>query len=101
LSLRGVAAAHMGRLRRVGGVFRQPVRTVGDPVSPPLVCVGLSHHTAPVNVRERLAWPYERQTELRQAMAQPPAEALLISTCNRVELYVLGPGDDLQDRTRV
>jgi len=73
---------------------------VGDPVSPPLVCVGLSHHTAPVNVRERLALPDERQTELLQAMAQAPAEALLISTCNRVELYVLGPGDDLQDRTR-
>jgi len=69
-------------------------------VSPPLVCVGLSHHTAPVNVRERLALPDERQTELLQAMAQAPAEALLISTCNRVELYVLGPGDDLQDRTR-
>ena len=69
-------------------------------MSPPLVCVGLSHHTAPVNVRERLALPDERQTELLQAMAQAPAEALLISTCNRVELYVLGPGDDLQDRTR-
>jgi len=53
-----------------------------------------------VNVRERLALPDERQTELLQAMAQAPAEALLISTCNRVELYVLGPGDDLQDRTR-
>ena len=69
-------------------------------MSPPLVCVGLSHHTAPVNVRERLALPDEWQTELLQAMAQAPAEALLISTCNRVELYVLGPGDDLQDRTR-
>ena len=69
-------------------------------MSPPLVCVGLSHYTAPVNVRERLALPDERQTELLQAMAQAPAEALLISTCNRVELYVLGPGDDLQDRTR-
>ena len=69
-------------------------------MSPPLVCVGLSHHTAPVDVRERLALPEDRQTELLQVTAQAPAEALLISTCNRVELYVLGPGDDLQDRTR-
>jgi glutamyl-tRNA reductase len=69
-------------------------------VSPPLVCVGLSHHTAPVDVRERLALPDDRQTELLQAMAQAPAEALLISTCNRVELYVAGPGPDLHDRTR-
>ncbi len=33
-------------------------------------------------------------------MAQAPAEALLVSTCNRVELYVTGPGADLPDRTR-
>jgi len=69
-------------------------------MSPPLVCVGLSHHTAPVDVRERLALPETRQTELLQAMAQAPAEALLISTCNRVELYVVGPGEDLGERTR-
>ena len=69
-------------------------------MSLPLICVGLSHHTAPVDVRERLALPEDRQTELLQAIAQAPAEALLISTCNRVELYVVGPGDDLHDRTR-
>jgi glutamyl-tRNA reductase len=69
-------------------------------MSPPLVVVGLSHHTAPVDVRERLALSDDRQTELLQAMAQAPAEALLISTCNRVELYVLGPGTELQDRSR-
>jgi glutamyl-tRNA reductase len=69
-------------------------------MSPPVVCVGLSHHTAPVDVRERLALPEERQAELLQAMAQAPAEALLVSTCNRVELYVVGPGADLGDRTR-
>jgi glutamyl-tRNA reductase len=68
-------------------------------MSPPLVCVGLSHHTAPIDVRERLALPEGRQTELLQAMAQAPAEALLISTCNRVELYVVGPGEDLGERT--
>ena len=69
-------------------------------MSPPLVCVGLSHHTAPLDVRERLALPEDRQSELLQAMAQAPAEALLVSTCNRVELYVIGPGADLHDRTR-
>ena len=69
-------------------------------MSPPLVVVGLSHHNAPVDVRERLALSEERQTQLLQAMAQAPAEALLISTCNRVELYVVGPSPDLHDRTR-
>ena len=69
-------------------------------MSPPLVCVGLSHRTAPVDVRERLVLAEERQTELLQVMAQAPAEALLVSTCNRVELYVVGPGADLGERTR-
>ena len=69
-------------------------------MSLPLFCVGLSHHTAPVDVRERLMLPEDRQTELLQAMAQAPAEALLVSTCNRVELYVVGPGADVGDRTR-
>jgi glutamyl-tRNA reductase len=65
-----------------------------------MVCVGLSHHTAPVDVRERLLLPDERQTELLQTLAQAPSEALLISTCNRVELYVVGPATDLHERTR-
>jgi len=69
-------------------------------MSPPLVVVGLSHHTAPVNVRERLLLPDDQQTQLLQAMAQAPSEALLVSTCNRVELYAVGPGADLQERTR-
>ena len=68
-------------------------------MSPPLVVVGLSHHTAPVDVRERLALPETSRIELLQAMAQAPAEALLVSTCNRVELYVVGPWPDLHDRT--
>src|SRR5262249_14734608 len=92
--------AHHGGVRRPGGLVRHSLRPLGDPMSPPLVCVGLSHHTAPVDVRERLLLPDDRQTELLQAMAQAPSEALLISTCNRVELYVVGPATDLHERTR-
>ncbi len=53
------------------------------------VVVGLSHRTAPVEVRERLAVAPERlQQELREIAANGRLdEALLISTCNRVELY--------------
>jgi len=69
-------------------------------MSPPLVCVGLSHHTAPLDVRERLVFSEERQSELLRLVAQAPAEALLISTCNRVELYLSGPGADLGERAR-
>ncbi len=54
------------------------------------VVVGLSHRTAPVEVRERLAVAPERlEDELREIAATGSFdEALLVSTCNRVELYV-------------
>ena len=53
------------------------------------VVVGLSHRTAPVEVRECLAVAPDRlEEELRTIAANGPFdEALLISTCNRVELY--------------
>jgi glutamyl-tRNA reductase len=54
-----------------------------------IVSVGLSHHTAPVAVRERLSVATDavgaRVSELVGAL--PFDEAVLISTCNRVEIY--------------
>ena len=55
------------------------------------LCIGLSHRTAPLGVRERLALPDARQVELLQRLAQAPNEAFLVSTCNRVELYLAAP----------
>jgi glutamyl-tRNA reductase len=54
-----------------------------------LQMVGCSHHSASVEVRERLAFSREQAAA---ALAQfrtrfPQAEAVLLSTCNRVELY--------------
>ena len=53
------------------------------------VVVGLSHRTAPVEVRERLAVAPDRLGHelLQIASSGRFDEALLISTCNRVELY--------------
>jgi glutamyl-tRNA reductase len=56
-----------------------------------LLCIGLSHRTAPLSVRERLALPESKQAELLLRLAQVPTEALLVSTCNRVELYLAAP----------
>jgi glutamyl-tRNA reductase len=55
-----------------------------------LLLLGLNHTTAPLAVRERLAFTAEQQ---RQAIEQlrrsfPESEAVLISTCNRVEMYI-------------
>lgn len=55
----------------------------------PLVVIGLSHHTSPVTVRERFAFP---ETSIPPALAALRAsgladEAVILSTCNRVEIY--------------
>ncbi len=56
-----------------------------------LVVVGLSHKTAPLDLRERLAFtPGEAEESLRAADAVAEmSERLLLSTCNRTELYSL------------
>ncbi len=55
----------------------------------PLVCLGLSHHTAPVEVRERHAFPAHRMGEALIALRDYEAvrEAVMVSTCNRLEIY--------------
>jgi glutamyl-tRNA reductase len=54
-----------------------------------LLLLGLNHSTAPLAVRERLAFnAQQRHAALSAFRARfPEAEAVLISTCNRVELY--------------
>lgn len=62
-----------------------------------LFVVGISWRTAPVAVREKLAFREEELTPALRSMTAklPVAEALLISTCNRVEVYgVAKPGSD-------
>ena len=55
-----------------------------------LQMVGLSHHTAAVQIRERLAFSKEQAIAALSRLRQryPETEAVLLSTCNRVELYV-------------
>ena len=53
-----------------------------------LVVVGLSHHTAPLKLREKLSVEgEERDGFLRSWSGAEAGEGVLISTCNRVELY--------------
>ncbi|MDP5238581.1 glutamyl-tRNA reductase [Uliginosibacterium sp. 31-16] len=55
----------------------------------PLFALGLNHHTAPVAIREQLAFPPGALTAALAGLAdsQVAREAALISTCNRTELY--------------
>ena len=54
-----------------------------------LIVVGLSHKTAPVEIRERLAVPESRLGEAltRLCSYSGVKEGILLSTCNRVEVY--------------
>jgi glutamyl-tRNA reductase len=65
-----------------------------------LICFGVSHKTAPVALRERLAISEERQSEVLHRVGASPAEALFVSTCNRVELYRFGLGEELAEPLR-
>jgi len=66
-----------------------------------IVVVGLSHKTAPIDVRETIALPKGEigRALTRFASRREIGEAMLISTCNRVELVVAGrqgPASDLE-----
>lgn len=56
-----------------------------------ILVVGLNHRTAPVEVREQLAFPSDRlDGSLRELMALPSVdEGVILSTCNRVEVVAV------------
>ena len=56
-----------------------------------LLLVGVNHTTAPLDIRERLAIPIARLADATRSLAGQPGirEALILSTCNRVELLTV------------
>src|SRR6478752_3801497 len=62
-----------------------------------LVALGVSHKTAPVALRERLAFTDTQAREFAQLATATPEvrEAVVISTCNRTEIYLV-VGDPVQ-----
>ena len=57
--------------------------------SPSLITLGLNHKTAPLDLRERLAFTPQTLPEALASLAavDDVAEAAILSTCNRTELY--------------
>ena len=55
-----------------------------------LVALGLNHLTAPLDLREKVAFAPESTAQALSDLARQPGvnEALILSTCNRTELYV-------------
>jgi glutamyl-tRNA reductase len=67
-----------------------------------LLTLGLSHHQAPLDVRERVAFA---DADLRDAVVRLRglpgiAEAAIVSTCNRTELITVGAGEGDAGRLR-
>lgn len=63
-----------------------------------ILCLGLNHKTADVSLREKLAFPDEA---LKAALAREGcggqalfSELVILSTCNRVELYAVAQRDE-------
>lgn len=55
-----------------------------------LTMVGVSHHDAPLAVRERLAVPTDRIEDTLAALTARLGPAAILATCNRTEVYLSG-----------
>lgn len=55
-----------------------------------ILCAGINHTTAPVELREKLWFSNEESQELLKRLLEHVAkECVVVSTCNRTELYVV------------
>ncbi|HEY3316871.1 MAG TPA: glutamyl-tRNA reductase [Coriobacteriia bacterium] len=61
-----------------------------------LTMVGLSHKTAPIEIREKLTFPPHRQEDAlaRLTGSDEVSEAVILSTCNRTEIYAVTTTED-------
>jgi glutamyl-tRNA reductase len=58
-----------------------------------IAVIGLSHKTAPVDIREKLSVPDTQMEAAIQTLCNYPhiKEATILSTCNRLEIYIVTP----------
>ncbi len=77
----------------VRGAFSLTSETSGLPTST-LVVVGSNHEYAPISVREQLAFAGDVLQDGLRALTQRVGEGLIISTCNRTEIYVVSSDED-------
>jgi glutamyl-tRNA reductase len=54
---------------------------------PPVFSIGINHKTAPVEVREKIAFSPQEIPQLLERYKKVLDECLVLSTCNRTELY--------------
>jgi len=61
-----------------------------------IILAGLSHHTASLDLRERVVYERSEAVDALKRLRRESdiSQALLVSTCNRTELYALVPEDN-------
>jgi len=52
-----------------------------------LFSIGVNHHTAPIEIRERVYLTRDEIIELEKMLSAHLSECLVVSTCNRTEIY--------------
>ena len=91
---------------------REPLSDVAAPAGvrgfglrsvPTVLLLRITHAVAPVSVLEQVALDAEQAEAVARAMLLDPgvSEAVVLSTCNRMELYVAGPAPDAERALRV
>lgn len=65
-----------------------------------IIVVGVNHTTAPVEMREKMALSNEKMTEVMSRLNGYLGPNVVLSTCNRTEIYALGE-DPLEDSQRL
>ncbi len=75
-------------------------QTPTGPRAHPII-VGLSHQTAPIEVREQVSGGVEANGDLLRHLMERPVirEVAVLSTCNRVEVYATSPHPDEASET--
>jgi glutamyl-tRNA reductase len=67
-------------------------RTISSMNTCELLLVGATHRTAPLGLREKFSLSADNEATLAAGLAAMPGvrELVILSTCNRVEIYVVG-----------
>jgi len=69
----------------------QNQRAARDFLSMPLFTIGISHHTAPIEIREKVAISRSEYSDRARELCALPGieEVVILGTCNRTEIYCL------------
>src|SRR5213594_3149861 len=80
---------HVSRITHHASRTPHSVLRIPHSIAMPILVLGLSHHSAPVTIRERFAFAEARVPAALQLLRDSGVaeEAVILSTCNRVEIY--------------